>query len=1001
MEKDRNKKPVRRKPASSAPKKGGMGEFFQNLKQKVLSFFPKKTESGEEKEKKERKKKPERQSWKPHWMPDAVYKVWLTVFAVFKIAMGAVATVLLIAIVCGFVFLGILGAYLEDDIIPDAEMMKENYNMDQTSFVHYVDGEGNIQKLQQIYATTDREWASIDEIPRDLINAAVAIEDKRFYEHQGVDWITTVKACAGMFFGSGDAGGSTITQQLVKNMTQDDSVTVRRKIVEIFKAQDFERRYDKDTVMEWYLNLIYFGDRKNGVKSAAAHYFGKELRFLSTAECASLISITNNPSIFSPYASEMKYDGKMTTGEERNQIRQINTLWMMRNEGYLTEDAYQAALKDAENMVFKSGIDPEDALALCEKVDEKTQEKTVCFEGTVKDLEVKVDSESGKEQYFCPNCGEQVHAGGSASQEVYSWFVDTVLEDVGRALAEKDGMLWDTMSKAQREVYMHMIQKGGFHIYSTLDMEVQAQVDKIYTDLEQIPDTRGGQQLQSGIVIIDNRTGDIVALAGGVGEKVIFDGYNMATDAKRQVGSALKPLSVYAPAFEAGVITPATVITDLPFQYNEDPATGKITAFPRNSDKLYKYSMTVLEGVEESVNAVAINVLDTIGTRYSYNFLKNHFRINNLVELDANGNTDVAYSPLGLGGLTEGATVRDVASAYATFANDGVYRQGRTFTKVYDSRGKLVIDNTQGSERILKQKTVDYVNYCLRQVVLGGTGTDADMKNVEVFGKTGTTNSRKDRYFCGYTGYYTAAVWCGFELPAEIQLVSGSGNPAVTLWSKVMKPLHEGKENIALMDTNKMVEVSVCLDSGKLATDACSCDVRGDVRTRTVLVYPEDVPVESCDKHVLLQYCYDADGNPVGVANDYCKKFAAVGMTKLENKALVKLTAEEIEALLAAEEFNLQEMFLDNGYVYLVDEFGEPTPFYGFKEDINEGLMDNCVGCHIHTQETWEDYYIKNPWVDYPFWSEPWPVDPPPEDPYEPPLEIPTEPPENYLGDEE
>ena len=981
MEKNQNNRP-RRKKAAAAPR-NGVAAFFLGLKDKAKALLQKKPE-GEAKEKRQRKKavKPERQSWKPHWMPDAVYKMWLAVFAMFKIALGAAATVLLIAIVCGFVFLGILGAYLEDDIIPDAEMMKENYNMDQTSYIHYVDKDGNIQQLQQIYASTDREWASFDEIPKALINATVAIEDKRFYEHQGVDWITTVKACAGMFFGTGDAGGSTITQQLVKNMTQDDSVTVRRKIVEIFKAQDFERRYDKDTVMEWYLNLIYFGDRKNGVKSAAAHYFGKELKLLTPAECASLISITNNPSIFSPYASEMMYDGKLTTGAERNRIRQVNTLWMMRNEGYLTEAEYRDALD--QEMVFKSGIPDEERLAYCEN-------KDCLYEGMVKTLVVD------EEFYRCPECGEQVHADGSASQEVYSWFVDTVLEDVGAAMAEKDGLIWDTMSKAQRDVYMHMIQKGGFHIYSTLDMSVQEQVDKIYTDLSQIPETRGGQQLQSGIVVIDNRTGDIVAMAGGVGEKVVFDGYNMATDAKRQVGSALKPLSVYAPAFEQGLITPATVVEDLPFLYNMDPTTGDESAFPRNSDKVYKYSTTILEAVEDSVNAVAINTLDMLGTRYSYNFLKNHFRIGNLVELDANGKTDISYSPLGLGGLTEGATVRDVASAYATFANNGVYRQGRTFTKVYDSNGKLVINNDQETEQILKQKTVDYMNYCLKQVVQTGTGKDAKIKDMDVYGKTGTTNSRRDRYFCGFTGYYTAAVWCGFEIPAEIQLVNSSKNPAVDLWYKVMQPLHEGKDNIKLLDTNKMVEVTVCLDSGKLATDACASDVRGETRTRTVYVYPEDVPAHSCDKHILLDYCYDIEGNPVGVANEYCKKFAAVGMTRMEKAALVILTQEEVDELAKAGEFQLQEMYLDNRYVYLVDEFGQPLPFYGFAQDINEGLMDNCVGCHIHTQEAWEDYYRENPWVD--FQPDPVPM-PRPEPEPTPPEEMAALPPENGWDEE-
>ena len=588
------------------------------------------------------------------------------------------------------------------------------------------------------------------------------------------------------------------------------------------------------------------------------------------------------------------------------------------------------------------------------------------------------------QECVCPECGEQIHTSEVASQEMYSWFVDTALEDVASVLAERDGMLWERMNKKQREMYLQMIQRGGFHIYTTLDMKVQDQVDKIYTDLNQIPDTRGGQQLQSGIVVIDNRTGDIVAMAGGVGEKVVFDGYNMATDAKRQVGSSLKPLSVYAPAFESGKITPATVIKDMPIFYNEDktdPNNVKVTAFPRNSDSGYSYTTTVLNGIANSLNAVSVNTLDKIGTRYSFDFLKNSFRINNLVELDEYGNTDISYSPLGLGGLTEGATVRDVASAYATFANKGVYRQGRTYTKVYNSQGKLIIDNTQVSEQILSEKTVDYVNYCLDKAVEYGTGTVADFKGMNICGKTGTTNSKKDRYFCGYTGYYTAAVWCGFEIPAEINLTGGGGNPAAQLWRKVMKPLHEGKENIELYDPDKMVEVTVCLDSGKLATDACSCDIRGDIRTQTVLVYEEDVPTELCDKHIALDYCISGNG----VANEYCKKFASVGMSLMEQKALVIMTQAQVDELAAATGFKLDKKYLDERYVYLVDAYGNPTPFLGFidpyakkdedaennpEEDPNlgmtQGRTENCVTCPLHTQEAWEDYRAQNPWVDYP-----------------------------------
>ncbi len=928
------------------------------------------------------KKRMPRQSWKPHWLPNSVYKVWLAAFAMFKVALGAAATVLLICVVCGFVFLGILGGYLEDDILPYSEMVKENYDLDETSYIHYVDSDGNIQELQQIYASSDREWATYDELPEDLIHAAVAIEDKRFYEHQGVDWITTVQACVNMFFGSGDAGGSTITQQLVKNITQDDSVTVRRKVMEIFKAVDFERRYDKETVMEWYLNLIYFGDRKYGVKSAAAHYFGKELQELTTAECASLISITNNPSIFGPYSSTFEYDGKEMTGAQRNQVRQINTLWVMRNEGYLTEEEYQEALVQAENMTFKSGIADEDRMSYCEN-------KECGYQGTVKTLMVgyrcpeceteleDVEDEEGNidesvtatcqnsdckhkdtlkkfKVHRCPECEYIVKVSSNASREVYSWFVDTVLEDVAAMLALQDGYVWNKMNKQEKELYLQLIQRGGYHIYTTLDMDVQEQVDAIYTNLEEIPATRGAQQLQSGIVVIDNRTGDIVALSGGVDEKVVFDAFNMATDAQRQVGSSIKPLTVYAPAFEAGAITPASVISDLPLYYNNN---GSGSPFPRNAERRYCYSMTVLEGVMESVNAVAVNTLDKIGTRYSFDFGKYKFRLNGLYEGDANA-SDVNYSPLGLGGLTNGATVRDMASAYATFANDGVYREGRTFTKVYDSQGELVLDNTQDAQEILSHKSVTYVNYCLNEAVEGGTGTRAQIDGIDVCGKTGTTNSKKDRYFCGYTGYYTAAVWCGFEIPAEIQLVQSSSHPGAILWHKVMEPLHEGRNNIKLYDKGEMVDVTICLDSGGLASSACKSDIRGLNRTETVMVFPEDVPADYCDAHIKLDYC--AEGG--AVANKYCKKFAEVGVIALEQRGLVKMTAEQVEAIRKASKYGLQSKYINNKYIYQVDEDGEPEAFKGIYGDLSG--TDPCVTCKEHTAKSWAKYEQENLWVD-------------------------------------
>ena len=885
---------------------------------------------------KQRREQP-RQSWKPHWLPKSLYGIWCALFSVFKIAAVAVITVALVVVVCAFVLVGLLGNYLQEDILTDSEMVKENYSLDETSYMHYVDSDGNIQELQKIYAsTTDREWATYDQFPKALVDAAVAIEDKRFYEHQGVDWITTVKACVKMFVGTGDAGGSTITQQLVKNMTGNNSVTVRRKVVEIFKAIDFERRYDKNVIMEWYLNLIYFGDRKNGVKSAAAHYFGKELQSLTPAECASLISITNNPSIFSPYASTFEYKGKMMTGEERNNIRKENTLWAMRNQGYLTEEEYQEAL--AQELKFKNGIAPSDVWIYCEN-------DGCDYQGTVKTLTKK------KSNYYCPKCEKEIQVGENASKNVYSWFVDTVMEDVAAVLAERDGMDWNTMEKEQKSVYTQLIQRSGYHIYCTIDMDVQQQIDEIYTDLSQIPDTRGAQQLQSGIVVIDNRTGDIVGMAGGVGEKKIFDGWNMATDAVCQVGSSFKPIAVYAPGFELGEITPATVIKDLPLKYVKN-ASGKRTAFPNNAEKRYNYSRTVLGGIVDSVNAVSVNTLDEIGLKYSFEFARDKFRISDLVNNDKH--SDMDYAPLGLGGLTYGATVRDMASAYATFANNGVYRRGRTFTKVYDSKGNLVIDNVQETEEILSQKTVDYVNYCLDQAVDHGTGDMADIKGQDVCGKTGTTNSKKDRYFCGYTHYYTAAVWCGFETPAEIQLVGDTRHPAARLWKKGLDPLHDGLDRVAMYNKKKMVSVTVCLDSGRLAGKACKNDIRGIDRTETVLVYKEDQPTKTCNKHISLSYCPEGKA----VANDYCRKFAEAGKIKLSSTSLVKLTKTQINEITKAAGYGLSSKYVNEKAVYQVNSSGEPTDFKGFDGERSAG--GPCITCSVHTKEAWEKYKKDN-----------------------------------------
>ena len=486
------------------------------------------------------KKKLPRQDWRPHWSIETLQRVWSVTLSVIKVIGGALVTVLLIAVVCGFVFAGTLGDYLQNDIRPMAGMEIDDVEMDKNSTMYYVDENGDIQVYQQIFASTTSKWADLEDIPKDLVHAAISIEDHRFYTHQGVDWVTTIKACARMFFGDDSVGGSSITQQLIKNLllfeddTADD-VTVQRKVLEIFRAIQLEKRYHKDTIMEMYLNCIYLGQGCRGVRSAAETYFGKELELLTTAECASLISITNSPTYYDPYQNF-----------ENNKERKENVLWAMREYGWLDEQQYQSAI--AQELVLKYGVDEADRLASCDS-------ESCDYRGVVSTYKKEGNN------YYCPKCNTLTAVKKDNSKSVYSYYGDTVLEDVAKAMAKQAGFQWND---ATREMMMQQIQKGGYSIYTTFDKRAQDCVDNIYTNLNEIPDTRGGQQLQSAIVIIDSRSGDIVAMAGGVGEKTEHDAWNLATDARRQSGSAIKPLSVYGPAFESGAITPATVVKDTP-----------------------------------------------------------------------------------------------------------------------------------------------------------------------------------------------------------------------------------------------------------------------------------------------------------------------------------------------------------------------------------------------------------------------------------------------------
>jgi penicillin-binding protein 1A len=463
------------------------------------------------------------------------------------------------------------------------------------------------------------------------------------------------------------------------------------------------------------------------------------------------------------------------------------------------------------------------------------------------------------------------------------------------------------------------------------------------------------------MVIVDNSTGDIVALVGGVGTDKVHDGQNRAVDSKLQTGSSIKPISVYAPGFESGAINPATVIKDLPQRY--DGTVG----WPKNDNRKYNYARTIYSGISASVNAVAANTLEIIGTGYSYDFAKQQFGLHSLLDsytaADGTEMSDNDFAPLALGAQTKGVTVMEMASAFATFPNNGVYREGRTYSKVYDSDGNLILDNTQESRQVLSEKTVNYMHYCLAGSV-AGTGYNARISGQNVYGKTGTTASNKDRWFCGYTKYYTAAVWFGFDTPEVINLVQSGTNPAAILFSKVMSKIHTGLKKVELIDYSKYWTANVCLDSGKKAGEACGLDVRADgdfTRISQAMVYPEDYPQGTCDKHVAVEYCTEG----CGVANEYCHLFAEA-MAQQEGydpekplivkKALVKMTQEEIDELLKAEKIGLQPDYLRDDYIYLINKNGTDGKFKGLHKDQNKDVDAPYLVCSVHTQAAWEAY---------------------------------------------
>ena len=771
-----------------------------------------------------------------------------------------IGTLLLIGVVTGCFMVCFAAVYVKTVVMPNTYLRLEDYYMNENSVVYYEDkNTGELVELQTLKGTENRELIEYEQLPEDLINAFIAVEDKRFLKHNGVDWKRTANGVLRMFTGGNIQGGSTITQQLIKNITENKDVTVNRKIQEIFTALELESNYTKKDILTYYFNEIYMGNGCWGVQAASKYYFGKNVWELDLAECASLAGITNNPSLYAPYGqvevvrytckeckaynlttrpdvcekcgAENSYDnGAVWTNREYNKARQELILTEMAkedeardNKAYITIAERDAAI--AETLVFTKDIrnDPDNA-----EDPDGTETKT--------------------------------------SSAFYSWYVEEAIREAIKALQES--------TQLSEKMCRQRVFSGGLKIITAFDPDVQEAVDAVYNDrsnLDQVS-TKTGNRAMSNITVVDNSTGYVVAL-GSTAEKTLNRGSIWPVTTVRQPGSSIKPLSVYSPALEMGLISPATVIDDNPQELN-----GKV--WPTNSPVGYRGLTTVLDGLTRSVNTIALRVLDKVTPQTAYDYLTQRYGITSLAtyHVTTSGQflSDIDRSPMSMGGLTFGISTFEMAAAYATFPRGGEFKKATTVLEIRDADDRVILDNRPEPNFVIKATTAYYINSMLTNVVNSGTGTAARLPGMTAAGKTGTTNNRFDLWFCGYTSYYTAAVWTGYPTNERIDRGDGS-NPSAVLWQKVMSRLHEGLENREFDVPDTLNTYSVCIDCGKRAVDECALDVRGS-RVQSFRLFAADAPTGFCECHQPVLVCMDspvlkADGTPTGryhLAGEFC-----------------------------------------------------------------------------------------------------------------------------------
>ena len=705
-----------------------------------------------------------------------------------KIALKvAVVIFLLLCVIGAGIVAGIFFGLFGDDF----EISKEELEIAASNSV-IVDANGEV--IANLSGDEKRKIVTLGEMADYLPKAYVAIEDERFYSHHGVDWKRTAGAIFNTVFkGSSSYGGSTITQQLVKNITKDDESSglagIYRKIREWAKAYQVERMIAKGQILELYLNILYVGGEGNlhGVELGAEYYFNKSAKDLSLAECAFMAGINSSPSAYNPF-------DESTDNTEKIKNKTKTVLNKMKELGYINSDQ-----------------EYNDAIA-------------------------QVDA------------GLSFSKGDASPSSNYSYHTDAVLEQVINQVMEERGV---TRPIAENYVY-----SSGLTIYSTVDKDIQARVEEEYQKEKYIKSGRAkdkdgnliNDHTQSGMAIIDYKTGQVVAVAGGLGEKEA-SGWNRATQMKKQTGSSIKMIADIVPGLEEGIITPST-------RYIDEKTDFGSNYIPKNEDRYDNEDMDVREVIRRSKNIPSVKIMKELTPKKSIGYLQK-------MGLESIDEKEDQVLALGIGGMTHGASPLEMAAAYGTIANDGVYKTPTFYTKVVDSDGNTVLTPNQEETRVFSEQTA----YLAKQIGLeptksGGTASYCAISGMDVVAKTGTTDNSNDRWLCGFTPYYAAATWFGYDNNEEVR--GFSQNPAGQIWDAIMTDVHKDLEGATFEKPNGIVEETVCRTTGCLATTGCS-------DTYTEIFASNHLP-EKCQGHGSQSICSESNK----VATEYCSEYCEV-----------------------------------------------------------------------------------------------------------------------------